>query len=66
MPGRRWTDEARFLFLSKSVPGYEAAQEHNKTRSYLANLHERYFQKFPQPDEAKMAAEKKVCELRLL
>lgn len=66
MPGRRWTDEARFIFLSNSIPSYETAQEHNMTRSYMADLHERYFKKFPQPDEAKMAAEKKVCELQLI
>lgn len=64
MPGRRWTDEFRLKFLTESIPGYEAAQETNSTRSYLANLHERYFDAFPQANEELLAAERKVCELR--
>lgn len=64
MPGHRWTDELRFNFLTDCIPGYEAAQETNMTRSYLAGVHERYFNEFPQPDEVLLAAERKVCELR--
>lgn len=64
MPGRRWTDTPRFEFLTECIPGYEAAQETNTSRSYLADLHERYFNKFPQADEERMAAERKVRELR--
>lgn len=62
MPARPWADKPRLRFLTENLRAYEDAQEHNCTGLFLGELHERYFAEFPEPDEDRMAKERKVCE----
>lgn len=62
MPARPWADKPRLRFLTENLRAYEDAQEHNRTGLFLGELHERYFEEFPEPDEDLMAKERKVCE----
>lgn len=62
MPTPPWADLPRRTFLIENLSGYTAAQERNGTTEFIGGLHERYFAKFPEPDEELMALERKVSE----
>ena len=60
MPAHRWTVTERFNFLTDKIHEFEAAQEAKTTSLFFQELHEEYFKKFPQPDEALQGLERKV------
>lgn len=62
MPARPWADTLRLQFMQENLSAYESAKENKRTRTFLSNLHEAYFAKFPQPCEKLLALEKKVRE----
>ena len=60
MPAKRWTDDERLNFLTEKIHDFQAAQEAKTTAVFFKDLHEEYFKKFPQTDEALQGLERKV------
>ena len=60
MPGKRWATADRLQFLDERLQAYAEAQEAKETYQYKQKLSEEYFEKFPEPDEKRMALERQV------
>ena len=50
MPRRSWATPEQLLFLNENVPGYEAAQESQRTSNFLVGFMDGFFEKFSSTD----------------
>ena len=60
MPTKAWADQPRLTFMASKLDDFNAAMQTKTTTTYLHILHEEYFTRFPQPNEALQKLELKV------
>jgi hypothetical protein len=64
MPGKPWTSQEQFQFLTERIPQYLESQANNElAQAFWPRLYREWFSKFPEPQALSSESEPQTAEM---